>query len=74
MVSPYTTSSSTRGWFFVDFDALFEIVDGRSCGIHTLIRHTREVVFPLTEHESNQRSGQAIAQMDVPTHRLGLGT
>ena len=38
----------------VGFDDLCEIVDGRPCGIDTLINHMRGMVFPLTEHESKE--------------------
>ena len=36
----------------VGFDNLCETVDGRPGGIDTLLQHMREMVFPLTEHES----------------------
>ena len=38
----------------VGLDNLCEIVDGTPHGIDTLIRHMREMVFPLTEHESKE--------------------
>ena len=38
----------------VGLDNLHEIVDGTPHGIDTLIRHMREMVFPLTEHESKE--------------------
>ena len=38
----------------VGFDNLCEIIDGRPCGIDTLIIHMRGTVFPLTEHESKE--------------------
>ena len=38
----------------VDFDNLCEIVDGRPRGIDTLIHHMRGMVFPVTEHESEE--------------------
>ena len=38
----------------VCFDNLCEIVDGRPCGIDTLIQHMRGMVFPVTEHESKE--------------------
>ena len=38
----------------VGFDNLCEIIDGRPCGIDTLIIHMRGTVFPLTERESKE--------------------
>ena len=38
----------------VGLDNLCEIVDGTPHGIDTLIRHMRDMVFPLTEHESKE--------------------
>ena len=38
----------------VGLDNLCEIVDGKPHGINTLIRHLREMVFWLTEHESKE--------------------
>ena len=38
----------------VGFDSLCEIVNGTSRGIDTHIRHMREMVFPLTEHEPKE--------------------
>ena len=38
----------------VGLDNLCEIVDGRPCGIDTLVQHMRGMVFPLTEHESKE--------------------
>ena len=38
----------------VGFDNLCETVHGRPCGIETLIRRMRGVVFPLPEHESQE--------------------
>ena len=38
----------------VGFDNLCDIVDGRPCGIDTLIQHMRGMVFPLTENESTE--------------------
>ena len=36
------------------FDNVFWIIDGRPCGIDTLINHMRGMVFPWTEHESKE--------------------
>ena len=38
----------------VGFDNLCEVVDGTPHGIDTLVRHMREMVFSLTEHESKE--------------------
>ena len=38
----------------VGFNNLCEIIDGRPCGIDTLINHMRGTVFPLTEHKSKE--------------------
>ena len=38
----------------VGFDNLFEIINGRPCGIDTLISHMQGMVFPATEHESKE--------------------
>ena len=38
----------------VGFDHLCEIVDGRPCGIDTLINHMRGMVFLLAEHASKE--------------------
>ena len=67
----------------VGVDALCEIVDGGSCRIDALIRHTREMVFPLTQPESKQLSGskqarkwmcQRIAQFLGTISALGANT
>ena len=38
----------------VGSDNLCEITDGRPSGINTLISHMREMVFPLSQHESKE--------------------
>ena len=54
----------------VGFDNLCEIIDGRPCGIDTLINRMRGIVFPLTERESkesfrqNFRPGGPLSRQD----------
>ena len=42
----------------VVFDNLCETVDGRLCGVDTLIQLMRGMVFHLTEHETKELFGQ----------------
>ena len=52
----------------VGFDNPCEIVDGRPCGIDTLLQHMREMVFPLTEHESKELVRQYFRPAGPPVH------
>ena len=53
-VTDWAATQSPAAAQEVGFDNLCEIMDGRPCGIDTLINHMRGMVFPLTEHESKE--------------------
>ena len=58
----------------VGVDNLCETVDGTPHGIDTLIRHMREMVFPLTEHESKELFRQYWRTRKFETVRLATTT
>ena len=50
----------------VDFDDLFEILEGRPRGIDTLINHMQGMVFSLTEHESKDYFSASLVVLEDP--------